>query len=112
MSRQNGNGMSWVEAREFSQNLDASGYSDWRLPSKKELADVVGYASTKKDQALVYLKIEQDQIWAADQDASKAFVAYFDMESLSPCYTMKHGTLLAGVIVVRGPVRDSVQTDD
>lgn len=39
-----GNGtMNWEDALAWSENLDTAGYSDWRLPSAKELQSIVDY---------------------------------------------------------------------
>ena len=35
--------MNWEEALSYAENLEASGYSDWRLPNAKELQSIVDY---------------------------------------------------------------------
>jgi len=40
-----GNTRTWSEAVNYCDNLDLSGYSDWRLPAKKELMSIVNYGT-------------------------------------------------------------------
>ncbi len=38
-----GSGMTWKNALDWAEDLDAAGYSDWRLPDAKELQSIVDY---------------------------------------------------------------------
>lgn len=39
----NGEGLLWKEALEYSESATTSGYSDWRLPNAKELQSIIDY---------------------------------------------------------------------
>ncbi len=39
-SRDNGNNISWEAAKQYCENFNRSGYSDWRLPTQDELAEL------------------------------------------------------------------------
>ncbi len=39
-----GKGMTWQEALEYAEGNELAGYSDWRLPSVKELQSIVDYS--------------------------------------------------------------------
>lgn len=36
--------MTWLEALTYSENLQLSGYTDWRLPNRNELQSLVDYS--------------------------------------------------------------------
>lgn len=36
-------GMTWYEAKEYCENLEFGGYSDWRLPTLKELFSISNF---------------------------------------------------------------------
>jgi hypothetical protein len=40
----NGQGILWKDALEYSENLELAGYSDWRLPNAKELQSIIDYS--------------------------------------------------------------------
>lgn len=39
-------GMDWYEAKEWAENLDYAGYSDWRVPTAIELQGIVDYTKS------------------------------------------------------------------
>ena len=43
MKSDNGSGLNWEEALSFAEGTEFVGYSDWRLPSVKELQSIVDY---------------------------------------------------------------------
>lgn len=43
MQNDNGEALSWEEALPYAENFSFAGYSDWRLPSAKELQSIVDY---------------------------------------------------------------------
>ena len=43
MKSDNGSGLNWEEALSFAEGSEFAGYSDWRLPSVKELQSIVDY---------------------------------------------------------------------
>ncbi len=44
MKTDSGKGLNWEEALSYAENLEAGGYSDWRLPNAKELQSIVDYS--------------------------------------------------------------------
>lgn len=43
MQDDNGEGLTWEEALSYAENKEFAGYSDWRLPTIKELQSIVDY---------------------------------------------------------------------
>jgi len=43
LQNDNGEGVLWEEALNYSENFEYAGYSDWRLPDTKELQSIVDY---------------------------------------------------------------------
>jgi len=43
MQNDSGNGMNWVDALAYCENLSFAGFDDWRLPDTKELQGIVDY---------------------------------------------------------------------
>jgi hypothetical protein len=44
MQADSGHGMEWKDALAYAENAEFAGYSDWRLPSVKELQSIVDYS--------------------------------------------------------------------
>lgn len=44
MQADSGKGMDWKEALKFAESMKFAGYSDWRLPTAKELESIVDYS--------------------------------------------------------------------
>jgi hypothetical protein len=43
MKSDSGKGMDWPSALKYAENMKLAGYSDWRLPSAKELQSIIDY---------------------------------------------------------------------
>lgn len=48
MSRDNGAGLSWPDAKKYAADYRAAGYSDWRLPTLEELSSLYDKTRTRR----------------------------------------------------------------
>ncbi|MGA9069601.1 MAG: ankyrin repeat domain-containing protein [Terracidiphilus sp.] len=48
MSRDNGMGVSWPDAKKYAQEFRGAGYSDWRLPTPAEVSSLFDKAKTRR----------------------------------------------------------------
>ncbi len=70
----------WNDAKEYCRNLNLDGYSDWRLPSIKELQSIVDI--TKYDPAIKsgFKSVTSNGYWSSSpnvSDSSNAWKVYF-----------------------------------
>lgn len=72
----NGQGLTWPEAREYCNSYTGGGYSDWRLPKKTEL-DELFKAGVRKDKGAIIIR--ENWVWAADTDDTKGAYCSFKM---------------------------------
>ncbi|MGD0831462.1 MAG: ankyrin repeat domain-containing protein [Terracidiphilus sp.] len=64
MSRDNGNAVSWPDAKKFAANSKDAGYSDWRLPTPDEIAVLYDKSKSRK----TYCASAVDELGAAADD--------------------------------------------
>lgn len=63
-------GMTWAEAKEYCENLECGGYSDWRLPTLKELFSISDFSEGWPYLDTTYFKLsngivsKDEQYWA------------------------------------------------
>ncbi len=66
-------GMTWYEAKEYCENLEFGGYSDWRLPTLKELFSISNFEQGWPYIDMEYFNLAGDvigkdqQYWAANK---------------------------------------------
>ena len=48
MQNDNAQAISWENALSFAENFESAGFSDWRLPTSKELQSIVDYSRSPK----------------------------------------------------------------
>jgi hypothetical protein len=68
-----GQARTWNQAMSYCDSLTLGGYSDWRLPSKKELHSIVNYGVTEPGPIIdgMFINTKTDYYWS-----STAFTAY------------------------------------
>ena len=67
----------WIGAINYCEALSLGGYSDWRLPNKKELLSIVDY--DKYDPAIdtVFTHTASDYYWSSTTHAGYTDLAWF-----------------------------------
>jgi hypothetical protein len=86
-AKDNGNNISWVDAKFYCENYRGGGYTDWRMPNQDELASL--YDNTKTYKADCGLLFKKDvhltelihltclYVWASELRGSEAAVFGF-----------------------------------
>ena len=86
----NGKDIDWHEAKNFCESYTGAGYGDWRLPTRKELADLVGlpvekqaFANLDEAPELTYLiRLTSCCPWSNQSEGIKAlFYNFKDYDS-------------------------------
>jgi Protein of unknown function (DUF1566)/Short C-terminal domain len=72
----NGQGLTWPEAKEYCSSFTGGGYHDWRLPKQTEL-DALFKAGIRKGKGSI--TIRENWVWAAETDDSKGAYCSFKM---------------------------------
>lgn len=72
----NGQSLTWPEAKEYCNAYTGAGYNDWRMPKKAELAALFK-AGIRKDKGTI--TIREEWVWAADTDDTKGAYCNFKM---------------------------------
>ncbi|MFI3239781.1 MAG: DUF1566 domain-containing protein [Bacteroidales bacterium] len=60
-------GMTWAEAKEYCENLEYGGYSDWRLPTLKELFSISDFSEGWPYLNQVYFNLSSEHISKDEQ---------------------------------------------
>jgi hypothetical protein len=60
----------WEEAKEYCKNIELNKYSNWRLPSKKELSKILSKESIEQKEIHLWTekKGKDSLVWAVDVD--------------------------------------------
>ena len=72
--------LSWDEAKSYCQNLNLASHSDWRLPSIKELQNIVDVSRYKPSIKRDFKNVASNNYWSSSQgvsDAKNAWHVYF-----------------------------------
>ena len=81
---------SWANAKTYCDNLSLGGYSDWRLPSKKELVTIVNYAIPEPGPTIqpVFNNARSSAYWTAtdmaDSTSSAWNVVFYNGQTDAP----------------------------
>jgi len=78
------NAISWDETLTYCQNISLSGFTDWRLPNKKELISIMDYAMMNPSlPESVFTDTQMSAYWTSTVDPSStakhAWCIYMDM---------------------------------
>ncbi|PKL52235.1 MAG: hypothetical protein CVV37_02295 [Nitrospira bacterium HGW-Nitrospira-1] len=93
----------WDQANAYCMNLSIAGRSDWRLPSKNELASIVDYGKYNPAlDASVFTHIGSTYHWSSTQDSANAWSVSFGDGSIQ--YRPKYGNA-AYAKCVRGEMK-------
>ena len=71
----------WSDAKEYCRNLNLDGYSDWRLPSVKELQSIVDITKHQPAIKSGFKHVTSNGYWSSSQyvsDSSNAWEVLFD----------------------------------
>jgi len=68
LATDNGQPLSWFEAKDFCEQLTAYGHDDWRLPNIKELASIIKYQKSPADGLMIdanyFQNIAAEKYWS------------------------------------------------
>jgi hypothetical protein len=72
--------VTWTDAIDYCESLTLGGYSDWRLPNKKELLSIVDYGQYDPSINRVFTKTTSYNYWSSTTHASltgDVWIVYF-----------------------------------
>lgn len=74
-AKDNGSGINWANAKSYCENYRGGGYSDWRMPTQDELAEL--YASGAHEDK-IKLTEEERWVWASEKRGIEPALFSFD----------------------------------
>jgi hypothetical protein len=75
--KDNGFDTSWVQASNYCKNLALGGYTDWRLPTQKELETIYDKSLSKELKAKNPIELKGENVWAESTDSGDAWMLNF-----------------------------------
>ena len=104
-SDDNGDYITWKEAKVYCENYRAGGYTDWRMPAQDELAKI--YESNRINRhgyrVTSLIGITACCVWASDTNGSlAAYLRFYDGERL---WSYRTNSISANVLPVRADKR-------
>ena len=76
-AKDNGSDTNWVQASNYCKNLTLGGYTDWRLPTRKELETIFDRRSSKEFKAKNPIELQGENVWAESTDSGSAWIFSF-----------------------------------
>jgi hypothetical protein len=67
----------WQDAKQYCQNLSFGGYSDWHLPSIKELESIVDYSRDPNAYKKGFKNFASSNYWSSSDYVSNSSLAWF-----------------------------------
>ncbi len=97
----NGDDLSWSAAKDYCEQLNSDGFTDWRMPTQDELATLyrLEAAETSEYYILQKIKISTCCQWASDTKGPQ--VASFDFEYGNKEWRHPMSTVETRVVAVR-----------
>ncbi|MCP4706207.1 MAG: DUF1566 domain-containing protein, partial [candidate division Zixibacteria bacterium] len=71
-SKDNGSKINWHDAHSYCQKFNGGGYSDWRMPTLKELSGLYDKKRPRKHRTTPLIKLSNQYIWATETIGSSA----------------------------------------
>jgi len=81
-ARDNGNNIHWKGAKNYCENYNGGGYTDWRMPMQDELAELYARGAHNN---VINIQYKYDWVWASETRGSDA--AYFNFDLGEPGWT-------------------------
>ena len=101
-AKDNGDDISWYEAKKYCEKYRAGGYKDWRMPTQEELAGI--YDACKQNlhgfHVVSFIDITASCPWASETRDSYA-ASYFFYTFGVRCWLPKYTTFLNRALPVR-----------
>jgi len=71
-SKDNGSKINWLDARSYCQNFKGGGYTDWRMPTLKELSRLYDENRPRYHRTTPMITLSNQYIWAGKTQGSTA----------------------------------------
>lgn len=97
----NGSDISWPAAKDYCQDLNYAGFSDWRMPTQEELATLYRLQAADSGDYYIVSKVTLSACCQWATDTKKAKVASFDFEYGNRDWGYPMSTVDARVMAVR-----------
>ena len=75
--KDNGSDTNWVQANNYCKNLTLGGFTDWRLPTRKELETIFDRRLSKEFKAKKPIELTGENAWAEATESGNAWTVSF-----------------------------------
>ncbi len=115
-SKDNGENINWKDAKRYCENYRGGGYTDWRMPTKNELAGLYDKSESYQHTQRSYkvhltelIKLSTGCPWASETRGSYAAIFYFD--SGNWFWSHQSGSIDPRALPVRGGKSSFTKTE-